>query len=248
MLDLHPEFLAQLKEAGLGTLPGTAAEILHDEVRQKICPDKLNTKQWLQVMAAAHATGFNTTATIMFGHVDRPEHWAAHLLEIRALQQQTGGFTEFVPLPYVAMEAPMYLKGNSRRGPSFREAILMHAVPRLVFHGAIHNIQTSWVKMGTAGAQLALNSGANDLGGSLMNESITRAAGAEHGQEWPPSQIEQEILKWGRQPKMRNTLYKDAPEEQRDRAMAAAELIPIENLDAGKHQRTKRLADLASAS
>lgn len=242
------EFLSQLKEVGLGTLPGTAAEILHDEVRQKICPDKLNTKQWLQVMAAAHATGFNTTATIMFGHVDRPEHWAAHLLEIRALQQQTGGFTEFVPLPYVAMEAPMYLKGNSRRGPSFREAILMHAVPRLVFHGAIHNIQTSWVKMGTAGAQLALNSGANDLGGSLMNESITRAAGAEHGQEWPPSQIEQEILKWGRQPKMRNTLYKDAPEEQRDRAMAAAELIPIENLDAGKHQRTKRLADLASAS
>ncbi len=242
------EFLSQLKEAGLGTLPGTAAEILHDEVRQKICPDKLNTKQWLQVMAAAHATGFNTTATIMFGHVDRPEHWAAHLLEIRALQQQTGGFTEFVPLPYVAMEAPMYLKGNSRRGPSFREAILMHAVPRLVFHGAIRNIQTSWVKMGTAGAQLALNSGANDLGGSLMNESITRAAGAEHGQEWPPSQIEQEILKWGRQPKMRNTLYKDAPEEQRDRAMAAAELIPIENLDAGKHQRTKRLADLASAS
>ena len=245
------DFLAQLKEAGLGTLPGTAAEILHDDIRAVICPDKLNTEQWLQVMAAAHATGFNTTATIMFGHVDRPEHWAAHLLAIRNLQKETSGFTEFVPLPYVAMEAPMYLKGNSRRGPSYREALLMHAVPRLVFNGYISNIQTSWVKMGIEGAMHALNAGANDLGGSLMNESITRAAGAEHGQEWHPSQIEEQIRAWGRTPRMRNTLYTEAPESQRERAMSAAELIPIENLDAGKHQRSKRLPklpDLASAS
>ena len=242
------DFLGQLKETGLGTLPGTAAEILHDDIRQLICPDKLNTEQWLQVMAAAHAVGFNTTATIMFGHVDRPEHWAAHLMAIRNLQAQTHGFTEFVPLPYVAMEAPMYLKGRSRHGPSYREALLMHAVPRLVFHGYIQNIQTSWVKMGTTGALHALNAGANDLGGSLMNESITRAAGAEHGQEWHPSEIEEQILSWGRQPQMRNTLYQPAPAEQRSRAMEATDLIPIENLDAGKLQRSKRLPDLASAS
>ncbi len=242
------EFLIQLKEVGLGTLPGTAAEILHDEVRALICPDKLNKEQWLQVMATAHATGFNTTATIMFGHVDRPEHWAAHLLAIRDLQKETGGFTEFVPLPYVAVEAPMFLQGSSRRGPSYREALLMHAVPRLVFNGYISNIQTSWVKMGTEGALQALHAGANDIGGSLMNESITRAAGAEHGQEWHPSQIEEQIRAWGRTPRMRNTLYAEVPETQRDRAMSAGELIPVENLDAGKHQRSKRLTDPASAS
>ncbi len=242
------EFLQRLRDAGLGTLPGTAAEVLHDEVRQLICPDKLNTGQWLQVMEAAHAVGFNTTATIMFGHVDRPKHWAAHLLAIRELQQRSGGFTEFVPLPYVHMEAPMYLKGKSRRGPSYREAILMHAVPRLVFNGCIDNIQTSWVKMGEFGALQALNAGANDLGGTLMNESITRAAGSEHGQEWHPSAIEEQILRWQRTPRMRNTRYQDAPASQRDRAMTAADLIPVENLDAGKLQRSKRLPDLANAS
>ncbi|MCG8413008.1 MAG: 5-amino-6-(D-ribitylamino)uracil--L-tyrosine 4-hydroxyphenyl transferase CofH [Pseudomonadales bacterium] len=242
------EFLQQLRDAGLGTLPGTAAEILHDDVRQLICPDKLNTKQWLQVMEAAHAVGFNTTATIMFGHVDRPEHWAAHLLAIRELQERSGGFTEFVPLPYVHMEAPMYLKGKSRRGPSYREAILMHAVPRLVFNGCIDNIQTSWVKMGETGALQALNAGANDLGGTLMNESITRAAGSEHGQEWHPAAIEEQILRWERTPRMRSTLYKDAPPTQQERAMAAVDLIPVENLDASKLQRSKRLPDLANVS
>ena len=179
------EFLQQLQKAGLDTLPGTAAEILHDDVRAIICADKLNTEQWLEVMAAAHRTGFNTTATIMFGHVDTPEHWAHHLLHIRALQERTGGFTEFVPLSYVHMEAPMYLRGRSRCGPTFRESILMHAVARIVLHGLIDNIQASWVKMGHDGALACLSAGANDLGGTLMNESITRAAGAEHGQEWP---------------------------------------------------------------
>ena len=235
-------FLQMLQNVGLGTLPGTAAEVLHDEVRQLLCPDKLTTAQWLEVMETAHATGFNTTATIMFGHVDRPQHWAAHLLAIRKLQSNSGGFTEFVPLPYVHMEAPLYLKGKSRRGPSYREALLMHAVPRLVLYGAIDNIQTSWVKMGETGAHQALNAGANDLGGTLMNESITRAAGSEHGQEWHPAAMEARIRSWKRLPRMRTTLYQDAPIHQRQRAMMATDLNPLENLDASKHQRNKQLS------
>ena len=175
-------YLAWLKEAGLSTLPGTAAEILDDEVRAIICPDKVNTQEWLDVMRAAHEVGLRSTATIMFGHVDGYHHWARHLLAIRDLQEQTGGFTEFVPLPFVHMEAPMWRKGASRSGPSFREALLMHAVARLVLHSFIPNIQASWVKMGPDGVVAALRSGANDLGGTLMDESITRAAGGQHGQ------------------------------------------------------------------
>ena len=237
------EYLQQLQDAGLGTLPGTAAEILHDEVRAQLCPDKLNTSEWLQVMEAAHNVGFKTTATIMYGHIDRPRHWASHLLRIRELQQRTGGFTEFVPLPFVHMEAPMYLKGNARRGPSFREAILMHAVARLVFHGLINNIQASWVKMGRDGVRACLNAGVNDLGGTLMNESITRAAGASHGQEWSPLLMELEIQRAGRSARMRTTLYGDAPLERAEAAFAAGELIEVENADAGKRQRSKRLIE-----
>ena len=185
-----PAFLASLQEAGLGSLPGTAAEILDDEVRAVICPDKIATEQWLSVMEAAHGLGLRSTATIMFGHVDAPRHWARHLLRVRALQERTGGFTEFVPLPFVAMEAPLYLKGRARRGPTWREAVLMHAVARLALHPVIANIQTSWVKMGREGAAACLGAGANDIGGTLMNESITRAAGASHGQEFPPQDIE----------------------------------------------------------
>ncbi len=158
------EFLAELRRAGLGSLPGTAAEILDDEVRAVICPDKISTARWLEVMRAAHRAGLKSTATIMFGHVDRYEHWARHLLRVRALQEETGGFTEFVPLPFVHMEAPIYLKGRSRRGPTFREAVLMHAVARLVLHPAVANIQTSWVKMGPDGCRVCLHAGANDLG------------------------------------------------------------------------------------
>ncbi|MGI9249962.1 MAG: bifunctional FO biosynthesis protein CofGH [Pseudohongiellaceae bacterium] len=236
------EFLSALKQAGLNTLPGTAAEILHDEVRQKICPDKLNTAEWLEVMETAHGIGFKTTATIMFGHVDQPRHWAAHLLGIRALQRRTGGFTEFVPLPYVHKEAPMYLKGNSRRGPSYREAILMHAVPRLVFHGLISNIQASWVKLGQQGLTDCLNAGVNDVGGTLMNESITRAAGAEHGQEWSPPAMERLLQNLGRPPRMRTTLYATASEERYGKAMQAGELLHIINNKAGKKQVDKILA------
>ena len=235
------EFLRELKSAGLGTLPGTAAEILHDDVRQIICADKINTAQWLEVMATAHEVGLRSTATIMFGHVDAPEHWAAHLLAVRELQGRTGGFTEFVPLPYVAQEAPMYLKGRSRAGPSFREALLMHAVPRLVLNGRIANIQASWVKLGREGVLLALAAGANDLGGSLMNESITRAAGAEHGQEWPPAAIDAAIRGIGRIPRMRTTLYEDARPEQAQRAYAAPELQAVTLDPAGRKQRAKSL-------
>ena len=242
------DFLRELKSAGLGTLPGTAAEILHDDVRRIICADKINTGQWLEVMDTAHEIGLRSTATIMFGHVDTPEHWAAHLLAVRELQQRTGGFTEFVPLPYVAQEAPMYLKGRSRAGPSFREALLMHAVPRLVLNGLIANIQASWVKMGREGVLLALAAGANDLGGSLMNESITRAAGAEHGQEWPPSAIESAIRETGRKPRMRTTLYADAEPEQARRAFAAPELQAVTLDPAGRKQRIKSLDAVAGAA
>ena len=238
------EFLKALKEAGLSTLPGTAAEILHDDVRQLICPDKINTEQWLQVMEAAHNVGFNTTATVMYGHVEFTEHWAAHLLAIRDLQSRTGGFTEFVPLPYVHMEAPMYLKGKSRAGPSFREAILMHAIARIVFHGLIDNIQTSWVKMGQEGVQACLNAGANDIGGTLMNESITRAAGADHGQEWSPTGMEEALQEMQRTPRMRTTSYQDAPSSRKEIAFNAPELQQIENTAANKLQRSKKLDNL----
>jgi len=241
-------FLIKLKKAGLSTLPGTAAEILHDEVRAKICPDKLSTREWIEVMETAHGVGFNTTATIMYGHVERPHHWASHLLEVKALQQRTNGFTEFVPLPYVHMEAPMFLKGKSRSGPTFREAILMHSVSRLVFHGLIPNIQTSWVKMGEKGVTACLQAGANDLGGTLMNESITRAAGANYGQEWPPAMIEQTIRSISRTPRMRTTLYQDAPDPRRKLAFNAVKLKEIENNSAGKLQRSKRLENLAQVS
>ncbi|NQX89126.1 MAG: 5-amino-6-(D-ribitylamino)uracil--L-tyrosine 4-hydroxyphenyl transferase CofH [Halioglobus sp.] len=236
-----PAFLAELRAAGLNTLPGTAAEILHDDVRAVLCPDKLNTGQWLEIMEAAHSAGLRSTATIMYGHVDQPHHWACHLLHIRALQQRTGGFTEFVPLPYVHMEAPLYLKGGSRRGPTFREAMLMHAVARLVFHGFIDNIQASWVKMGRTGVAACLKAGVNDLGGTLMNESITRAAGSGHGQEWSPEQLEAQIIASGRTPRMRTTLYRDAPIRRRQVAFAAAPLAQISNASAAKHQRSKRV-------
>jgi FO synthase len=236
-------YFEQLRASGLGTLPGTAAEILHDEVRDELCADKLNTAQWLQVMEAAHAAGFKTTATIMYGHIDHPHHWAAHLVHIRELQRRTNGFTEFVPLPFVHMEAPMYRRGRSRAGPSFREAILMHSVARLVFHGLIDNIQTSWVKMGEAGVRACLNAGVNDLGGTLMNESITRAAGTVHGQEWSPQIMEAQIRAAQRQPRMRDTLYRDVSEDRHSASFSAAKLHEVVNLSAGKNQRTKSLSD-----
>ena len=232
-----PDFLRELKAAGLSSLPGTAAEILDDEVRAVICPDKIKTAEWLEVMEAAHATGLRSTVTIMYGHADRYEHWARHLLHIRALQARTGGFTEFVPLPFVPMETPIYLKGRARRGPTWREAVLMHAVARLVLHPLITNIQTSWVKMGSEGAAFCLRAGANDLGGTLMNESITRAAGAVHGQEMPPESMEQLIRGLGRTPRQRTTLYADAPAERRAASFGADPLTDPINTPARRWER-----------
>lgn len=214
-------FLAALKRAGLGSLPGTAAEILDDEVRRVLCPDKLDTRQWLDVMRTAHSLGLRSTATIMYGHVDRPRHWARHLIHIRDLQRETGGFTEFVPLPFVAAEAPIFLKGASRAGPSWREAILMHAVARLALNPWIANIQASWVKMGPKGVAACLAAGVNDLGGTLMDESITRAAGSQFGQEMLPGTLEAMIRQAGRQPRQRTTLYADARTDQAKRSYAA---------------------------
>ena len=201
------EFLGELKEAGLGTLPGTAAEILDDEIREIICPDKVDTKEWSDVMRVAHSLGLRSTTTIMFGHVEGPLNWARHLLVLREIQAETGGFTEFVPLPFVHMGAPLFLQGRSRKGPTFAEAIKMHAVGRIALHGYIDNVQVSWVKMGIEGAQLCLGAGCNDLGGTLMNENISRAAGASHGQEMTPSELEKAILEIGRIPRRRTTLY-----------------------------------------
>ena len=233
------DYLEELKGAGLGTLPGTAAEILDDEVRAIICADKLNTDQWLEVMETAHKVGFRTTATIMYGHVEQPKHWARHLMRIRDLQERTGGFTEFVPLPFVHMEAPMYLKGRSRRGPTFREAILMHAVARLVLHPHITNIQASWVKLGHQGIVAALNAGCNDLGGTLMNESISRAAGTLHGQETSPERMEDLIRSIGRIPRQRTTLYEKVSDELHLRGMAANPLTDLINTPAKKYERKR---------
>jgi len=208
------EFLTQLKIAGLSTLPGTAAEVLHDEVRNIICPDKINTAQWLEVIRTAHELGIKTTSTIMFGHVDHYRHWAAHLIEIRDLQKQTGGLTEFVPLPFVGEEAPIYKRGKSRKGPTFRESVLMHAISRLALSPYILNIQASWVKMGLEGVLACMQAGANDLGGTLMNESITRSAGASHGQEQTPETLRDLIYALGRIPRQRNTEYGLIEEQQ----------------------------------
>ncbi len=201
------DFLRLLKDAGLGSLPGTAAEILDDEVRTIICPDKLTTDLWLDIVGTAHKVGLPTTATVMFGHVETPVHWARHLLGIRRLQGETGGFTEFVPLPLVHMESPMYRRGQSRKGPTWREAVMMHAVARIVLHTRISSIQCSWVKLGADGAAAMLKAGCNDLGGVLMNESISRAAGASHGQELTVESLADIAKAAGRTLRQRTTLY-----------------------------------------
>ncbi len=222
-------YLRRLRDAGLGSLPGTSAEILDDEVRRVICPDKNTTAQWVDVMLAAHRVGLRATTTIMFGHVERVRHWARHLVVLREAQKLGMGFTEFVPLPFVHMEAPMARRGRSRHGPTFREVVLIHAVARLSLHPWITNVQASWVKLGVDGARALLRAGANDLGGTLMNESISRAAGAAHGQELPPEQMEHLIRSVGRRPRQRTTLYGVVPDEQRAAGRGAAPLAPPVN-------------------
>ena len=218
------DYLTELREAGLSSLPGTAAEILDDEVRQLICPDKVTTAQWLHVHDVAHRVGLRSNVTMMFGHVEGPRNWARHLVHAREQQRSSGGFTEFVPLPFVHMEAPMWLRGQARSGPTFGETLLVHAIARLALHPWITNIQVSWVKLGAQGVAAALRAGVNDLGGTLMNESISRSAGAEHGQEFAPEAMEELIRSAGRIPRQRTTLYGDAPEERRLASFGAAPL------------------------
>ena len=248
-LDLET-YLTRLRELGLGSLPGTAAEILDDEVRAVICPDKVTTAQWLEVHDAAHRVGLRSNVTLMFGHADTTRSWARHLLRAREQQRRSlcvssksasadseraktedgftkpssGGFTEFVPLPFVPMEAPMYLQGRARRGPTFREVLLVHAVARLALHPEIANVQASWVKLGPEGTRQALAAGVNDLGGTLMNESISRSAGAAYGQELPPERMEELIRSVGRRPRQRTTLYADASDERMRASFGAAPL------------------------
>jgi FO synthase len=200
-------YLTRLKDAGLKTLPGTAAEILDDDVRSILCPDKINSDQWLEVHRVAHSVGLRSNITIMFGAVESAESWATHLLRTRELQKETGGFTEFVPLPFVHMATPLFLKGRSRKGPTFREAVLMHAVARLHYATLIDNIQVSWVKMGIEGSRRILAAGANDLGGTLMDENISRAAGATHGQEMDVNAFQDLVAPLGRPLHQRSTLY-----------------------------------------
>ncbi len=222
-LDLDT-YLTRLRDEGLASLPGTAAEILDDEVRQVICPDKITTEQWLAVHDAAHRAGLRSNVTMMYGHVESVRHWARHLIRAREQQQRSGGFTEFVPLPFVHMEAPIALKGQARRGPTFGEALLVHAVGRIALHPWITNIQASWPKLGPDGVSAALRAGVNDLGGTLMNESISRAAGAEFGQELPPEAMEELIRAAGRRPRQRTTGYGAPPPERVQRSFGAPPL------------------------
>jgi FO synthase len=207
-------YLTRIKEAGLASLPGTAAEILHDDVRAILCPDKVTTEEWLMVHETAHGLGLRSNVTIMFGSVEHPEHWISHILATRELQDRTGGFTEFIPLPFVHMASPVYLKRKARRGPTWREVVLMHAIGRIAYRGSIDNVQASWVKLGIPGVLQLLQGGVNDVGGTLMDENISRAAGAAHGQGLDPEQLETEVEGIGRRLVQRTTLYKQAHDVQ----------------------------------
>jgi FO synthase len=200
-------YLRRLMDAGLRTLPGTAAEILDDDIRAVLCPDKISTDEWLDAHRTAHQVGLRSNITIMFGAVEQPIHWARHIVRTRELQRETGGFTEFVPLPFVHMAAPIYLQHRARRGPTFRETLLVHAVARIAYRGLIDNIQASWVKMGAAGVRQALLAGVNDLGGTLMDENISRAAGASHGQMMDEDGFRAVVEPLGRTLAQRTTLY-----------------------------------------
>ena len=200
-------YLQELKEAGLGTLPGTAAEILDDRIRKYLCDDKITSSQWGYVMEVAHSLGIKSTATIMFGHIDDLESWVNHFQLIKNIQIKTNGFTEIVPLPFVHMGSPIFLQGKSMPGPAWDEIVLMHSLARIYFHNTIDNIQASWVKLGHDGAKVLLESGVNDLGGTLINENISRASGANHGQETTDMEFISLINDAGKIPYLRNTLY-----------------------------------------
>jgi FO synthase len=201
------EFLAEAKASGLDTIPGTAAEILDDDIRWTLTKGKLPADTWEEIIRTAHGLGIRSSSTIMFGHVDAPPHWVAHIRRIASIQADTGGFTEFVPLPFVHRNAPIYLAGKARPGPSFDDDLRMHAVARILLDGVIHNVQVSWVKLGVEACQRILQSGANDFGGTLMEETISRMAGAEWGIAMTPDRFDEAIREIGRVPAVRTTTY-----------------------------------------
>jgi FO synthase len=209
----YAEFLSEAKAHGLGTIPGTAAEILDDEVRWLLTKGKLPADSWEEIVRTAHGLGIRSSSTIMFGHVDAPPHWVAHIRRIAAIQADTGGFTEFVPLPFVYQNAPIYLAGKARPGPTFEENLRMHAIARILLDGRIDNIQVSWVKLGITACQAILQAGANDFGGTLMEETISRMAGADWGIAMEPARFQEAIVAIGRVPAIRTTTYGrvDAP-------------------------------------
>ena len=214
------QYLRRMMDAGLRTLPGTAAEILDDEIRAALCSDKIDTEEWLDAHRTAHSVGLRSNVTIMFGSIESPISWARHIVRTRDLQAETGGFTEFVPLPFVHMASPIHLQGRSRRGPTFRETVLMHAVGRIAYHGLIDNIQASWVKLGLGGVRQLLEAGVNDLGGTLINENISRAAGATHGQMATEREFRELVEPLGRTLRQRTTLYGDVSAGDLQRAAA----------------------------
>jgi FO synthase len=201
------EWLTEVRDAGLGSIPGTAAEILDDDVRWILTKGKLPTQSWVDIVTTAHEVGLPSSSTMMYGHVDRPEHWLNHLRLLRTIQEQTHGFTEFVALPFIHHNAPVYLAGAARPGPTPRENLVVHAMARLLLHGAIDNIQTSWVKLGPEGVVAMLNAGANDIGGTLMEETISRMAGSEHGSALEPAELVALAHSAGRPAVERTTLY-----------------------------------------
>jgi 7,8-didemethyl-8-hydroxy-5-deazariboflavin synthase CofH subunit len=202
------DYLVMLKEAGLGSIPGTAAEILDDEVRRELSPNKLRAAQWVEIIRAAHSLGIPTTSTMMYGHVERPEHWVRHILLLREIQRDTGGFTEFVPLGFVHSQTRLYRIGGARPGNSLAEHLLVHALARILLNNSIPNLQVSWVKMGFEAALGCLNAGANDFSGTLMEESISKAAGAAFGESVMPAEFQAMIRSIGRIPAERTTTYR----------------------------------------
>jgi FO synthase len=201
------DYLTMLRDNGLGTLPGTAAEILDDEVRHVLSRNKLSTAQWKEVITTAHSCGIRTTSTLMYGHVETPEHWVNQLLLLRGIQDQTGGFTEFVPLGFIHNNTLLFHQGLSRPGPTLAEHLKIHALARFMLAGSINNVQVSWVKLNSRLSQLCLQAGANDYGGTLMEENISREAGATAGQYTSPEEFQSLIRQIGRIPAERNTIY-----------------------------------------
>jgi FO synthase len=201
------EYLLMLKEAGLNTIPGTAAEVLDDDIRAALSPNKLKVKQWVEIVRAAHSVGIRSTSTLMYGHVETPEHWVRHMLLLREIQEETGGFTEFVPLGFIHEKTRLYRKDGSRPGFTRRENLAVHALARILFNGLIPNVQVSWVKMGFDESLACLEAGANDFSGTLMEEHISQSAGATHGEYVSPAEFRAQIRRIGRVPAERTTTY-----------------------------------------